>query len=495
MKVRLTKICFSIISLVFSTQTLPAEVSLEAEIHINDQSIFFDGKKVGRKEPNRAGAYDYFFGNALTPHGDCIKVYKNYAFLTWYRGGKEDRHVMLTRLNLESGTRATIEFPHRHTGYLNQYWIGETHNTIAVGISPKNGTVHLLYDMHGYRHSTSAFAGDYFRYSYSVDNAAELPDEDFTLDKFVKSPDGDYKHLTMTGMENPDEWGRLTYPLFFLNDKGDLFMRMRKGSAYNGKFIFTKYDGVSKWENQTSFNTDNAKNRGLDFNYGVYGNMKYANGKVRIAFQKRSNDRNDRYIYQNGVYYAYSDSQGGKSDWKNHKGEPFNLPIVDPEFIKVFEPGDLVEGIGKDKVHMVGNFDFNVTDRGDEHIIARVRDDENNVTKNLHAYRAGGTGDFIITTDFNGGIELYSSGNYIFLITLKNGRPFIQVTEGGTNDWQTVYQPTSGRTFDKGIPYISNGKLYYYLKVPGSGDQRTTYLQIIDLKVAIERPLTKTEGD
>ncbi len=475
-----------------------SSVTLEAEYKLNDESLFFDGKKVGDGAPNSATGYDYFFGSALTPHGDCVKVYKHFVFMTWYRGGKEDRHVMLTRLNTLTGSMKTIEFPHRHTGYLNQWWIGETHNTIAVGISPINGTIHLLYDMHAYtptKPSGGAFANDYFRYTYSVPNAADAPDEDFTLDQFVKSPDGDYKHLTMTGVENANLWGGLTYPKFFLNDGGDLFMYMRKGGSSNGKFIFTKYDGVSKWEDQTSFNVTEAANKGMAHNYGVYGEMKYANGKVRMAFQMRSNDRNDRYIYQNGAYYAYSDSQGGKSDWKNHKGEPFDLPLVDPEFIKVFEPGDFVDGTQKDKIHMVGSFDFNVTDRGDEHIIARVTDNQNNVRKNLHAYRPAGATDFTVTTDFFGGDELYTSGNFIYLITLKNGRPFIQVTEGGTNDWITAYEPTTGLSFDKGVPYISNGKLYYYLKVPGSGDKRTTYLQIVDLAIEIVRPPISAGGD
>ncbi|MBK1879361.1 BNR-4 repeat-containing protein [Pelagicoccus mobilis] len=483
---KLWKFAALAVALAVTTQALIAEISLESEILLNDQSLFFDGKRVKRHAPNREGAYDYFFGNALVPHGDCIKTYKQYVFMTWYRGGKEDRHVMLTRLNTETGNMVTIEFPHRHTGYLNQYWIGETHNTIAVGISPKNGTIHLLYDMHAYRPGFTddgAFDKDYFRYSYSITNAADVPDEDFNLDLFVKSPDGDYKHLTMDGVKNPDVWGRLTYPTFFLNDQGDLFMYMRKGSAYNGRYFISKYDGESKWNEPIYFNVKDANKHGLDYTYGVYGKMKYANGKVRVAFQRRYNDRNDKYIYQNGVYYAYSDNPNGKSDWKNHKGEPFDLPLADPQFIKVFEPGDLVEGSEKDKIHMVGYFDFNVTDRGDEHIIARVNDKQNKVIKFLHLYRASGDSDFTVTTDFAGGIELYAAGNYIFMITLKDGRPFVQSTEGGTNNWKTVYQPKSGRTFDKGIPHISNGKLYYYLKSPGTGDTRTTYLQIIDLNL------------
>ncbi|WP_309027299.1 BNR-4 repeat-containing protein [Pelagicoccus enzymogenes] len=466
--------------------TLPL-VTLQSETHITDKALFFDGGQVGSSSAsNSADDYDYKFGNTITPHGDCIKTYKHYVFMTWYRGGKEDRHVMLTRLNTQTGSMATIEFPHRHNGYQNNPNIGESHNTIAVAISPLNGTIHLLYDMHAYsatKPSNGSLAEDYFRYSYSVADAAEVPDADFNLSLFVKSPDGDYKHKTMTGVEDHDMWSGLTYPTFFLNDGGELFMYMRKGGNNNGAHFFSKYDGVSKWEELTGFGVMNAKNQGSPYNFGVYGEMKYADGKIRMAFQQRAAINDDKYIYQNGVYYAYSDDQSGKTGWKNHKGEPFTLPLVQSDKIKVFEPGDYVETTQKDKVHMVGSFDVNVTDRGDEHIIARVRDLENNVTKYLHAYRARGLGDFVVTTDFAGGEQLYVAGNNVYMITIKNNRPFIQMTVGGTNNWQTVYAPTEGRTFDKGVPYISDGILYYYLKEPGSGDERTTYLQIIDLDI------------
>ena len=115
-----------------------AQVVLENEIKITDLGLHFDGSKVSSGATNAGdnAPYDYFFGRTISAHGDAIKTYGHYVFMTWYRGGKNDRHVMLTRYNIITGTMATIEFPHRHTGYQNQYWIGESHNTIAIGISP-----------------------------------------------------------------------------------------------------------------------------------------------------------------------------------------------------------------------------------------------------------------------------------------------------------------------------------------------------------------------
>lgn len=168
-----------------------AQVVLESEIKITDLGLHFNGSKIGGSDPDNGNpeAYDFFFGRNISAHGDAVKTYKEYVFMTWYRGGKLDRHMMLSRYNTITGTLATIEFPHRHTGFQNRWWIGESHNTIAVGISPLDGTIHLLYDMHAYsptKPSDGSLAQDYFRYSYSIKDAASLPDDEFTLDKFVK---------------------------------------------------------------------------------------------------------------------------------------------------------------------------------------------------------------------------------------------------------------------------------------------------------------------
>ena len=82
---------------------------LENEIKITDSALFFDGKKMGNEHKsldsvnNQEGGYNYQYGSAISPHGDAIKTYKHYVFMTWYKGGKYDRHVMLSRLNLKNG--------------------------------------------------------------------------------------------------------------------------------------------------------------------------------------------------------------------------------------------------------------------------------------------------------------------------------------------------------------------------------------------------------
>lgn len=468
-----------------------AQVVLENEIKITDFGLHFDGSKVtsGATNTGDSSPYDYYFGRNISAHGDCIKTYNEYVFMTWYRGGKDDRHVMLTRYNTNTGSQVTVEFPHRHTGYQNKYWIGESHNSIAVAVSPIDGTIHLLYDMHAYsntRPSDGSLSNDYFRYSYSVKNAASVPDGEFTLNQFVQNNTGGYKHLSLNGGEDYTNFAALTYPQFFLNDAGDIFMYMREGGNNNGAYKFSKYDATtSTWSSFTHFNVLNAKNQsGIDYNWGLYGNMKYVNGKIRIGFQRRLANNNDKYQYQNGVYYAYSDNQNGTNAWKNHQGQNISLPLYDADLIKVMEPGDYVQSTEANKVYIVGDFDWTVTNNGDVHIISKVKDNQYNVTKYLHTYKPAGSTDFITTEDFSRATSIYTAGDNIYIIGLTSaGRVFVEKAEGGTNNFTRVYEATSGRTFDHGRVHIADGKLYYYLMEDSSGDARPLYLQIVDLDI------------
>lgn len=470
-----------LVAVAIALTSLPsfAAVTFEKEVKIANGALFFDGEKVASGTPDRPG-YDYYFGNRISPHGDCIKEYKGFVFMTWYRGGEADRHVMLSRYNPNTGVTKTIEFPHRHTGYLNQPHIGESHNTIAVGIAPKDGTIHMLYDMHAYsenKPSSGAFANDYFRYSYSVKDAATVPDDQFTLDLFVNSNSGDYKHL---GLRNDVDYRSLTYPNFFTNKEGDLFVWIREGGNNNGAYKFARYDGNS-WTKFTQFNILDAKRRGLDYNWGLYGDIKFENGKMRIGFSRRSSNNNDKYVYNNGHYYAYTDDPLGKSQWKDHLGNGFSLPLINPESIKISEPGDELGVSGANSVYMSAGSDWTVTANEDVHFVTNVKTADRKRTVKVHTYKKAGDRQFKTATNFPGG-NLYTYENDVYLIGLAAGRVFVDRTPGGENNWTRLYQgPNDGRKFRHGVVHISNGKLYYFLMENKSGSAQPIYLQIIDL--------------
>ncbi|CAH0528787.1 BNR-4 repeat-containing protein [Vibrio hippocampi] len=473
-----------------------ATITLENEFRITDGALHFDGRRVARHaEDNGTDIYDFKFGPQISAHGDSVKTYKDYVFMTWYRGGKQDRHVMLSRLNTKTGSIQTIEFPHQHTGFLNQRHIGESHNTIAVSISPVDGTIHMLYDMHAYgkdRPVDGAFSEDYFRYSYSLPGAAEVSDEEFTLENFVKdtsplSEGGkDYKHLTLSGKIDYDSYHGLTYPTFYTNDDGTLLVYMRKGGNNNGGYVFAHYDAEQQhWSDWKQFNVLDAKSHGNAYDWGLYGSMKYVNGKLRVGFQQRANVE-DKFVYQNGVYYAYSDNPSGDGQWKNHAGKNMTFPLVNSDEIKVFEPGDYIKHTEKDSVHIVQKFDWTVTEKGDIHMISRVKSRDNKRSDfemiHLHSYKPAGEKEFIITEDFVGASNIYTAGDDIYIIGLnKNGKPYVEKAKGGTNEFERVYESKTDKKFSHGKVHITDGKLYYYLMERTKGSSRPLYLQVIDL--------------
>lgn len=494
---------------ILATASVNASVTLESQVEIADNGLYFDGVDLGYDNVDSADTgekYDFFFGRSISAHGDAVKSYKHYVFMTWYRGGKYDRHVMLTRYNTLTGTTVDIEFPHQHTGFRGDPLVGESHNTIGLAVSPVNGTIHMVYDMHAYDDTNhdGKFKDDYFRYSYSVAGTAEVIDSEFTLDKFVKDTssvsqgEDDYKHLTMTGdIADKSNFARLTYPKFFTTDDGTLLLYMRLGGNNNGAYVFNRYDSTNEtWSTFAMFNENNQTSHGNAYNWGLYGNMKYLNGKLRVGFQQRSSDNTDKYKYQNGVYYAYSDHPEGFGEWFNHEGEAMTWPLVNSDEIKVFEPGDYITHSQPNSVYIVQDFDWTVTERGDIHIISRVQTNTSSADAAangfegipqekvyIHSYKPAGADEFIIDTDFVGATSIYTAGDNIYVIGLNNGRPYVEKAQGGTSAFSRVYEATDGPTFAHGTIYIKNGKVYYYLQENGSGSSLPLHLQIIDLGV------------
>ncbi len=483
------KILKSIFGILFILSTLsvlaqqaPPQASLDSspqvivplsQTQVSDSALYFNGNLVVDisgyvDQPD----YDFAFGPHISPHGDCLDFFGKYVFLTWYYGGEENRNVMLSRYNRETGMVATIKFDHRHTGFQNNPNIGESHNTIAVGISPLDSTIHLLYDMHAYsdtRPADGSLANDYFRYQYSAVGGAVVSDAEFTKSLF--SP----KQLFL---KEGEDYKGLTYPEFFPNLNGELMVKMRRGGNSDGKFMFAKYNPTEGWSTWTDFNIQDASSSSeINYDWGLYGSFKYLAGKMRIGFSTRYNISDDKYIFNNGFHYAYSNDPTGKSEWFNAKGEPFDLPLINPDFIKISEPGDEVSSTAPNTVRISVDAEWSVNDREDIHFITRVG------STNVHTFKKSSDAEFSTSTEFPGG-KLLGLGNNMYLVKLENGRPVIYRANGGTNDWIEVYRQESGTQYMFGIPRIHEDQLYYYLMEDrGSltGDANPTDLLVYEL--------------
>ena len=451
-----------------------AQIKREFEIKVTDAGLYFNGKKrtSSSLNTNEAG-FDFYFGRRITPHGDCIKKHGDFLFLSWYLGGEANKSVMLSRLHIPTQTLETIEFSHTHVGFRHKYsHIGDSHNTIAVGICPLDSTVHLLYDMHSY--SKNDFPDSYFNYQVSLKGAAAAPVGSFTIDLFKPR---------QTYLNPAYNYSDITYPNFFLNTDNELFVWFREGGNNNGMYKFAKYDG-NTWGPFTKFSTLNAKSKGSAYNWGLYGKMKYINGKLRVGFLKRMSYNNDKYVYNNGFHYAYTNDPSGKTQWYNYKGEKFTLPLIQPEKIFFYEPGDVVTQGGANSVYISSGTDFTVTDQEAVHFITNnVKSNVDGMRRNVHAFKKEGDTEFTIKTNFPGGNLHAVEGNQVFLISNSNDRPVIYKAEGGTNNWEKLYTATSGISMEHSNVLIADGKLFVYAMQKATGDARPIYIQMYDLGI------------
>lgn len=457
-----------------------AQVSREFELKVSDSGLYFNGEQRKSDFHIDNPGFEYYFGRRITPHGDCIKKYGDFLFLTWYLGGEENRNVMLTRLHIPSQTLETIKFEHTHVGYRHQYpHIGDSHNTIAVGICPLDSTVHLLYDMHSY--SKLHYPDSYFNYQASFNGAANAPVGSFTRDLFKPR---------QTYLNPAYDYSDITYPNFFLNDDNELFVWFREGGHNNGMYKFARYtDGV--WGPFTNFNSLNAVSYGNPYNWGLYGDLKYINGKLRVGFVKRMSYNDDKYVYNNGFHYGYTNDPSGKTEWFNHKDEGFSLPVINPEELFFYEPGDVVTQGGANSVSISSGPDFTVTDEEAVHfIVNNVRSMVDGKSKNVHAYKKAGVSEFTISTNFPGGNLYAVDGNQVYLMSSNNNRPEIYRAEGGTNKWEKLYTETAGIAMEHSNVLIADGKLFVYAMQKSSGDARPLYIQMYDLGIDTSRYLS-----
>lgn len=445
---------------------------------VANNGLFFDGTKHSDSNPNG----NYRFGNRISPHGDCIDVVNGYVFVTWYKGGMNERNLMLSRKKLDdpNANWVTIEFPHRHIGWQGNPNIGDSHNTAAIGVSTIDGTIHLLYDMHAY--SSTSYPDNFFNYSVSVKDAAFKPDAEFNLSLF---------HPKRNYLKQGGNYERITYPTIHSAPDGSLVVRYRIGGAGNGDIFMASYDGNS-WSNSWRYSDGTIP---LPNRYSLYGKERFIRDTFYSCFSIRY-AQNPNYVYNNGFYFAYTDAVrlSPSSQWFDIKGNTISIPIQNPNVVKVAEPTDDYGTATPSR--MSSDLDFTVTERGAIHMVTRVDN------RNVHYYKLAEDADF--SSDVDGVIphpngDLYSFNDYVFMVELISGKPVIKATPEGQNNWEIIYSadtiPTTFRHFNA---LVNEDKLYLYLMQNVGTDARPLHLQVFSLSGGtplepIEPPVVEPE--
>lgn len=404
------------------------------------------------------------FGNIISPNGNCIKAYGDYVYLAWWKGGLKNRNMMLSRFNVNTKKIVTIEFPDKHIGYRGSYYLaekedpnadltnlpGDSHNSIAIGICPIDGTIHLVYDLHAYTKTT--LPEKYFNYRVSKKNILNVPDEDFKLDIFNEH------QLKFSNEFATNTFELQTYPNFLTTDDGQMVYMFRHGGSGNGDDKLIQYDG-NKWNTRTLVfnNGDQPNNK----QYSIYGGMKYMNGKFSYGFHVRYAKRNQNLAYYNqGMHYAETVNPfKTDNNWQDAFGNAHQFPLQAASTIE-FKP---------DPVNVYGSYisaspSYTETENGDLHFVTRVyKSKDEMVPKTLHYFKAKNADKFTVG-EAKGIGELFSFGNSIMMVGLNSvasGNPYFATCIANTDAWEDLLTDKS-ISFSKSIPIMHGNKIYIF---------------------------------
>ncbi|PFH47438.1 hypothetical protein AMATHDRAFT_181999 [Amanita thiersii Skay4041] len=251
-----------------------------------------------------------------------VLTFSNWQYAGWYTSS---RTAILARRQLPSGSWTTFQLPH-------QLSTNDSHNVIALGVSPEDGKIHVALDCH----STQVF------YTSSEAGLAT------SGASWVASRFGP---ITNT-IGNLNVGSTVTYPQFVITPDNLLQFVYRSGVSGNGATQLAEYRGgqwfnVGSWASAsgtyTSTNgaTSNARNlyiHGFTYRNGrthVTGTWREQNGAVSCSSGGLTN---------HDTTYFFSDDKG--RTWKNSAGSTIGTSGSSP--VNVNTGGIIVDSLNAD---------------------------------------------------------------------------------------------------------------------------------------------------
>ncbi len=231
--------------------------------------------------------------NGLSFQQDAVISEGKYQYVGYYDG---QRHVCLARRGLPSGTWEIVRF----LDY--DFKSNDAHNTISIGICPKDGTIHVAFDHHGHP----------LHYRVSAQGAATHPDRvtwNASLFGPVRSELEEGKPIS------------ITYPRFWQTPDGGLQFGYRRGGSGNGDRMMVDYHAdTCTWTDTRQIDSHTGR---FEDAMGVSeSRCSYPNGygySPRGRLHATWVWREDSQGSNHDLMYIYS-TDGGKS-WLNNAGE------------------------------------------------------------------------------------------------------------------------------------------------------------------------------
>ena len=249
---------------------------------------------------------------------DKIVSYGSFQYTLYWAS---DEALVLIRRNLENDEIQKLRFPDWHLT------IGpkDNHRNTVLGISPKDGRLHMSWDHHN----------NDLRYTKS--NA------DFLTNPPGEISCGDFESAQLLTPEAPQ---RVTYPRFFNDHNDNLFFMYRTGGSGNGDSVMARYNAQ---EGQWSLVAQRLFSR--EGVYPQWGDSDSRNAYLHDVLFDRQGRLHVSWVYREAgkswasnhdLHYAYSDDEG--VTWHNNTGVVIADLSMD-ESITLDSPGIAVRNI------------------------------------------------------------------------------------------------------------------------------------------------------
>jgi hypothetical protein len=235
---------------------------------------------------------------------DAILTYGGYQYTAWYTA---DRSAVVARRTLPAGAWQKVVLPH-------QLSTDDSHNVISLGISPKDGRLHIAMDTH----NTPVF------YVKSVAGLVSQPPASWSIASFGAV------QRTLDGVD----LSGISYPQFLVTPDRKLQLSFRTGGSGNGTNELAEYDGtwrkLGKWTSATGNWTGPNGVVSTTRNMYLHGLTYDSRGRLHAAFTWREGNTgvlcNAGGLTNHDTGYVYSDDQG--RTWHASNGAAAATPIA-----------------------------------------------------------------------------------------------------------------------------------------------------------------------
>lgn len=440
----------------FFPKEISAQVTFLENSKITDQALYF--WKEDDPKP-------YHYGTSINPHGNCMKVSNGFVFYTWYRGGWADRTLMISRKKIGEGSWVHVALPAKMSLVGGK---GDTHLTTNVGVSPIDGTVHLMFDHHN----------EDLNYIRSKKNIAYGPDSDFTAANFLPQQDYLIPGETVTGV---------TYPDLFNNDKGEMYFERRLGSAVGGDIIMTYYNG-NTWSKEETI----IRGRGAEVSQGerhfAYGTAYFLNGKFYYSYSPRWAESPTE--ANEGVnLMELGERMNDKA--RTYDGKSYDLPVTNHAPFQIADPRSETSTWG-----WAGGPQLAISPKNDIYMYVTPR----GAVPFNYLKKAGETE---FKEERNKGSLGIFYGKRMYKFNVSGGDFIVTSALAGTYEWREDFRKSVGVSVKKSITIMNEGVIAFVFSEVKNSPEVPVHCFVFKLEKEEYTPQTisfnalaeKTEGD